>query len=202
MAVADVYGRIALDFFNELGSDDAESAPLSKLAGARPDRHDAHDTPYFLTWRVLSFCRRTGVLQEDGSVTILNDRKILEPRNVWDSANAHINLADGRLGSGVDELNRPFTDEDLAAHGYLKKQPIMVRESDINKGRSEVLLERHNRSGRPEKGPQAAAAYHVRFPSGHRSEQISTQQAAHVVSEIIRKNVSWKTLKRYLNIKS
>ncbi|MGR3545527.1 MAG: hypothetical protein ACU0DX_00240 [Roseovarius sp.] len=197
IAVADVYARIALDFFNQLGPGNAEGAPLSKLAGPPPDRHDAHATPYFLTWRVLSYCKQVARLEEDGNITALNDLTILRPRDKWDSANAHMSLPEGCFGTGVDEQNSPLKEGDLAACGYTKKQPILVRVADIYKGRSEVLLERHGR-GRPKKGPLAALAYRERFPQSHQEEDMTNEEAALEISEIIGERVSWKTINRHL----
>lgn len=197
VAVADVYARIALDFFNQLGPDGAERTHLSNLAGAPPDRHDAHDTPFFLTWRVLSYCSQVATLEPDGGVKQLRDRKALEPRDEWASANAHINLAEGRLGTGVDRLNSPHKETEMAALGYANKQPILVLERHVNRGRSEVLHERH-RQGRPEKGPEAVLVYRRIFPNGHKVDGLTNEMAATDVSKEMGTPVTWKTIKRHL----
>lgn len=107
-----------------------------------------------------------------------------------------MSLPEGRLGTGVDEQNSPLKECDLAASGYTKKQSILVRVTQINQGRREVLHERHVR-GRPEKGPEAVEVYRRLFPNGHKADGLINATAAAKVSEVMGTSVSWKTIKNH-----
>lgn len=193
--VADVYRRIAVDFFEQLGNYEIDAAPYVRIAGKPSTRHDAHSTPCCLTWRVLSFCRRVAFLEKDGSATEKQDLGIVEPRDPWSIHNRHLFLPHGKIGTGADENNRPLSEDKIDELGYRGHQLVLVRVEDVNRGRTQVLNELRCR-GRPNKGLEAAAAYRARFPHGHEAEGVTTDQVAAEISRRIGKNVVWKTITR------
>lgn len=196
-AVTNVYNQIATEFFTQIGTCAIEETRYAKIAGAPPKGHDLHDVKYFLTWQVLNSCKQIGRLEKNGSVTRLEKSEILTPDDEWDSANSHVFLPDGRLGTGVDSLNRHSAKDNLESCGYAGHQLIVVRTSEVTKGRSEVFAEIRGR-GRPRIGPQAVKAYRERFPNFHREEGLSNEQAAQEISRQIGLSVSWKTIERAL----